>query len=317
MIVAKCPLRISLAGGSTDLQQFIDKYGRGEVINFSADIYTYATINEDLFGLSATQHKYVTNYSSREECKEIKKIKNDIVRECFLHFNTPPVTTSLTADIFSSGSGLASSSSYLISFIKATAHKKGLTLSNEKVCSLALQLERRFNPLTGYQDPYGCGMKGLKKITITKPSTVSVRQLDPSLLSRLSMYLCYTGITRSSTDLLKTVNIKKARNLLPLVKQTEIALTQNTPDDLLNLINEGWRKKVESCPSTIQHPTIQEINNTLDQEEGILAHRLCGAGNGGFFLIFTTPHWKPSKNNLEKRCVKINICHKGAQVKKL
>lgn len=317
MIVAKCPLRISLAGGSTDLQEFINEYGHGEVINFSANLYTYATINQDLFGLSAVKHKYITNYSHREECSEIKKIKNDIVRECFLHFRTPPVTSSLTADIFSSGSGLASSSSYLISFIKATAYKKGLNLSNEKVCALALQLERRFNPLTGYQDPYGCGIKGLKKITITEPSTVSITQLNPSLLSGVHMYLCHTGITRSSTSILKSVNIQKAQQLLPLVKQTQEALTQDTPEDFLNLINEGWAKKVEGCPAVMEHSRIKDINDALNNDQEVLAHRLCGAGNGGFFLIFASAQWKPRKNNLEKACIKINICHKGAQVKKL
>jgi galactokinase/mevalonate kinase-like predicted kinase len=127
----------------------------------------------------------------------------------------------------------------------------------------------------------------------------------------------HTGITRSSTSILKNVNIQKAQQLLPLVKQTEEALSQDTPGDFLNLINEGWRKKVESCPSVMEHPRIKDINDTLNSDQEVVAHRLCGAGNGGFFLIFTSTPWKPRKNNLEKACIKINICHKGAQVKKL
>lgn len=317
MIAAKCPLRISLAGGSTDLQEFVDEYGGGEVINFAANIYTYATINQDLFGLSATQNKYITNYSLREESSNINDIKNDVVRECFNYFNIPPVTSSLTADIFSSGSGLASSSSYLISFIKATAYKKGVSLTNEKICELALQLERKFNPLTGYQDPYGCGIGGLKKLTITAPSNVSVKQLDAVALKNIDMYLCHTGISRSSTSLLKKVNISKAKKLLPLVKQTERALQKEDPAELLELISEGWIKKTESCPDVISHPDVKSLNLLLEEEAAILSHRLCGAGNGGFFLIFTKPNWKPLINKLENKCVKINISNRGAQVKKL
>ena len=168
MIISKCPLRISLAGGSTDLQAFIDEFGYGSVINFAADLHTYVTISTDRFGESSKNNKYIINYSRREEETEISKIKNDIARECFQHFNTPPNTSSLTADIFSSGSGLASSSSYLIAFIKALVTKNKINLSNKNICELALILERKFNPLTGYQDPYGCGIGGFKKININK-----------------------------------------------------------------------------------------------------------------------------------------------------
>jgi galactokinase/mevalonate kinase-like predicted kinase len=131
------------------------------------------------------------------------------------------------------------------------------------------------------------------------------------------MYLCHTGISRSSTRLLKKVNISKAKKLLPLVKQTERALQKEDPAELLELISEGWIKKIESCPDVISHPDVKSLNLLLHKEPSILSHRLCGAGNGGFFLIFAKPNWKPLINNLENKCVKINISNKGAQVKKL
>jgi len=46
MIIAKCPLRISLVGGSTDLQAFIEKYQTGSVISFPSDLYTYISIHK-------------------------------------------------------------------------------------------------------------------------------------------------------------------------------------------------------------------------------------------------------------------------------
>ena len=317
MITSKCPLRISLAGGSTDLQEFINVYGYGAVINFSTNVYTYASINEDLFGLSSRHLKYIVNYSSREEVEEVSDIKNDIVRECFKYFNIPPNTSSLTADIFSSGSGLASSSSYLISFIKAVTHKRKIRLNNKQVCKAALELERRFNPLTGYQDPYGCGTRGLKKIEIHKPDKVKVTPLPSSFLNQRNMYLCYTGVHRSSTETLEQVDIHKAQQLLPLVDQMEKTIHSNDYESFLKIISEGWLKKLESCPAVIAHPTLSELNSLLLKDQGILAHRLCGAGNGGFFLLFTSDEWSPTQNKLEKNCLKINICNKGAQVTKL
>ena len=49
MIVSKCPLRVSLVGGSTDLQSFIDKYGYGQVISFPISLYTYISLSKRYF----------------------------------------------------------------------------------------------------------------------------------------------------------------------------------------------------------------------------------------------------------------------------
>ena len=38
MIIASCPLRVSLFGGSTDNPHFVDKYGYGSVISFACDL---------------------------------------------------------------------------------------------------------------------------------------------------------------------------------------------------------------------------------------------------------------------------------------
>ena len=67
MFVASCPLRISLFGGSTDNPYFVKKYGRGSVISFTSNLKTYVTISQDKFGLNKDKHKYIINYSKREE----------------------------------------------------------------------------------------------------------------------------------------------------------------------------------------------------------------------------------------------------------
>ena len=61
MIVSKCPLRVSLVGGSTDLQGFIDQYGIGSVISFPHNLYTYITINENI-----STETWKINYSNKK-----------------------------------------------------------------------------------------------------------------------------------------------------------------------------------------------------------------------------------------------------------
>ena len=52
MYVATCPLRIALFGGSTDNPYFVEKYGRGAVINFTSSLKTYITLHEDQLGFN-------------------------------------------------------------------------------------------------------------------------------------------------------------------------------------------------------------------------------------------------------------------------
>ena len=67
MIIASCPLRVSLFGGSTDNPYFVEEYGRGSVISFTSSLKTYVTITQDKFGFNREQHKYIINYSRREK----------------------------------------------------------------------------------------------------------------------------------------------------------------------------------------------------------------------------------------------------------
>ena len=69
MITAKCPLRISLVGGSTDLQSFLEKYNNGSVVSFASNLYTYISINEN------KNEKYRINYTKTENVKDPSKIK--------------------------------------------------------------------------------------------------------------------------------------------------------------------------------------------------------------------------------------------------
>ena len=63
MFVASCPLRIALFGGSTDNPYFVEKYGRGCVINFTSNLKTYITLHEDKLGFNREGRKYIVNYS--------------------------------------------------------------------------------------------------------------------------------------------------------------------------------------------------------------------------------------------------------------
>ena len=59
MLIASCPLRVSLFGGSTDNPYFVDKYGLGSVISFTSNLRTYVTLHEDKLGYNMKGGKYI------------------------------------------------------------------------------------------------------------------------------------------------------------------------------------------------------------------------------------------------------------------
>lgn len=313
MIISSCPLRVSFAGGSTDLQSFIDKNGRGSVINCAINLRTYTTLHRDVLGFSSRLHKYIINYTTREEVENICDIKNNLVRECFRHFKTSPCTSSLTSDVFSSGSGLASSSSYLVGLIKAVCKHQKIKKTNLDICKESILIERKFNPLVGYQDPFGCGVGGLNRIDIQKPDIVKIKPLNSDIFHDIDMHLIHTKVSRKSTRLLGKIDERKSKKLLSLVDDIEKSIQQSDIKSFTNIVNEGWKKKKESNPLTIKNTTVSGIDQVLDKEEDVLCHKLCGAGNGGFFLLFTKTGYDTSKIRLNRTVIPIHISNNGVR----
>ena len=289
MYISSCPLRVSLFGGSTDNPYFVEKYGRGSVISFASNLKTYITLHEDKLGYNMKGGKYIINYSKREETEKIVDIQNELVRIVLNHFGLFPLTVSMTSDAYSQGSGLASSSAYIISLIKCISMFTGLNMTDIEICKLAYELELEMNPYCGYQDPYGCGIGGFKRIDFERGGIVRYDFLSTELFNSYDMHLVFTGVTRNSKGVLKSVtdNLHKIKPLLKTVDQAYDALLGNDYEKFLHLLKKSWTQKKATTTAVTENETIREMDKVLEENESIVAHKLCGAGNGGFFLVFS------------------------------
>ena len=305
MYIASCPLRVSLFGGSTDNPYFVEKYGRGSVISFTSNLKTYVTISQDKFGFNKDKHKYIINYSRREEVSTIDEIQNEVVRTVLKHFDMPPVQVTLTSDAYSQGSGLASSSSYTISLIKACCLFFNLSITDNDVCKLAYKLERIYNPFCGYQDPYGCGMGGFKRIDFLGGSSVRYQFLPCTIFDDFDIHLVFSGVTRNSRRILRNVtdNLDKVKPLLETCDKAYDILMEEDYDKFLYLLGKSWHQKKLTSSIISENDTIRDIDLTLEENESVCAHKLCGAGNGGFFLTFS----EKGKLNIPYESVKISV----------
>ena len=287
MILAKCPLRVSLAGGSTDLEDFIKSNGYGGVISFPSTLYTYITVHKN------NTDKYIVNYSEREEVSYVEDIKNDIAREVLTRFPSPPVTMTFNTDSASQGTGLASSSSYTVAAVAAMSKLCGIDLSRFEIIKLALEIERTFNKHTGYQDPYGCGLGSFKKLDFYYNRDPKVTYLSSNIFSKIDMHLLYTGVVRESTRMLEKVVKSDRQGILDVMLLMEESILNNNLTDFINLVNQGWDTKKKSLPQILEGDHLKSIDDRLTQDSRVLAHRLCGAGNGGYFLILCDKGYTP------------------------
>ena len=315
MIIASCPLRISLFGGSTDNPYFVEKYGYGSVISFTCDLKTYVTISQDRIGYNKEKHKYIINYSRREEVSKIDDIENEVVRVVLDYFKMPPVQVTLTSDAYSQGSGLASSSSYTISLIKACCLFLNLSFNENDICKLAYKLERIYNPYCGYQDPYGCGVGGFKRISFMGDNSVTYEFLSTDIFDYYDTHLVFTGVTRNSKRILKNVtdNLDKIQPLLKTADEAYQILMDSDYDKFLYLLGKSWSQKKKTSSTIAENETIREIDSVLENNDTVCAHKLCGAGNGGFFLTFS----RKGQLNIPFNCVKINVETNGVTGKEL
>ena len=255
------------------------------------------------------QHKYIINYSKREEVSKVEDIQNEVVRTVLEHFNMPPVQVTLTSDAYSQGSGLASSSSYTISLIKACCLFLKITMTESEICKLAYELERIYNPYCGYQDPYGCGVGGFKRIEFMNDDCIKYEFLSTELFDKYDTHLVFTGVTRNSKKILKNVtdNLDKVKPILTTVAFAYQSLIQKDYELFFGYMNQGWQQKKATSSSICENETIKEIDSTLENNPSVLSHKLCGAGNGGFFLVFSDK----DNLNIPYESVKINLSPEG------
>ena len=110
MIITRTPLRISFAGGGSDLPSYYEKYG-GAVLSSSINKYIYLSMHPYFF-----QSGYFLKYSNVEHASTINEIQHPIIREVFRLYDIKGVDLSSSADV-PSGNGLSSSSAFTTGLI--------------------------------------------------------------------------------------------------------------------------------------------------------------------------------------------------------
>jgi D-glycero-alpha-D-manno-heptose-7-phosphate kinase len=292
MIITQTPLRLSLAGGGSDLAEFY-RDGAGRVISTAIDKYIYVIVKERF------DDKIVLNYSRREIVDEVSQVEHDLIREAMLRTGVERgVEITTLADIPSEGSGLGSSSSVVVGLLNAMYMYRSEQVTAERLAKEACEIEiGRCNKPIGKQDQYAAAFGGLHIYSFNSDDTVGVEKVE--LAARAlwqfgsNLMLFYTGRTRKSAEILteqKAQTTNRRCNLeamLPLVDRVRKSLCEGRFDDVGEAMHEGWTLK-KKMASRVSDGEIDDVYERA-RKAGAIGGKIAGAGGGGFLLLYVPP----------------------------
>jgi len=297
IIRAKAPVRISLAGGGTDVSPYIEEKG-GIVINTTINKYAYVTlIARDDTRVKINSLDYKNGFELDCADKLVYDGNLDLVKaaikvldikcgfELMLHSDTAP------------GTGLGSSSTLTTAVIGTFDRWLHLGLNQYELAELAYKIEREEAGIRGgKQDQFATVFGGVNYIEFHSDRTV-VNQLRvrPEVLDELEyrLILCDTKRSRVSADVIAEQvqgyisGNEDVVGALDATRELAIrmreALMMGQIDEIGRLLDEGWNIK-KKFSSKITDPEIDEIYE-YGMKNGAIGGKLLGAGGGGHILF--------------------------------
>ena len=309
MIVrSKAPLRLGLAGGGTDVSPYSEVYG-GYVLNATISLYAHCTIketNNNLITISSTDLETEEIFSSNTtyfklgtKLDLIKQVLNHLIIKNYVEkFKSFSMYTFCDAP---PGTGLGSSSTIVVSVIKAFSEWLNITLGEYEIAKMAYEIERiDLNLSGGKQDQYAASFGGFNFMEFKKNKKVIVNPLriKKKIINELeaSILLLNLGTSRMSSEIIKeqkkSVNDNSsALEAMHKIKNTAFemkdSILSGKTEKLAKILNESWMLKKRLTKSITNNNIDNAYNNA--QNNGAIAGKISGAGGGGVMMLIVKP----------------------------
>ena len=296
MIISRTPFRVSFFGGGTDYPAWYRENG-GVVLNTTIDKYCYISCRylPPFFG-----YKYRIRYSLREEKCNIDQIEHPAVRECLKFMRIEQGIEMVHTSDLPARSGIGSSSAFTIGFLNALYALAGRMVGKRRLASNAIYVEQDIvGESVGSQDQVAAAFGGLNRIEFNgkenffvQPVTLNRRRIM-ELQNHLMFF--FTGFSRTASEIAS----EQIQNTA--AKGTELRTLRDMVDEAVNILNnsgeniegfgklldESWKLK-RSLSKRVSTSTIDDMYEVA-LKAGAVGGKLCGAGGGGFMLLFVPP----------------------------
>ena len=290
MIISRTPLRISFAGGGSDLPSYYIKHG-GAVLSTTIDKYIYIAVHRYF-----SSNQSLLKYSQTELVNNNDEIQHPLFRECMKLVDVTGLDISSMADV-PAGTGLGSSSAFAVSLLNVLHAYKHEAVSAEYLASTACDIEiNRLGDPIGKQDQYAAAYGGLNFIQFNYDGSVNVEKvvMDPAVKAQLerNLILLYTGTKHSASAILKEQGKEMQRldkqqvmhKMVDMAYELKDVLEHNQINDFGRILNEGWLLK-RSLANSISNPLVDTLYEQ-GMNAGALGGKLLGAGGAGFVLFY-------------------------------
>jgi D-glycero-alpha-D-manno-heptose-7-phosphate kinase len=293
VIITRTPLRISFAGGGTDLPSFYRTYDGGAAVSAAIDKYVHVIVNEKF------DRSIRVAYSHTENVEKLGDLQHGLVREAMRAAGVPEKLEIHTiADIPGEGTGLGSSSTLTVGLLNALYAFRGTLKNPAELAAEACQIEiDTLGGTLGKQDQYIAAYGGVQFFEFRADESVRANPLPLSpkerddLSNHLSLF--YTGVARRAEGILKEQSSRTAEKKESYLRMRELALEARQAildrdwEKLGRNVDEGWALKRE-LSAGITNPEIDAWLASA-KRAGAYGGKVTGAGGGGFLLLLHPP----------------------------
>lgn len=319
MLIVRSPVRISFAGGGTDLPAYYEQYG-GAVLSTAINKYFYTIlgtrsdhciqiISSDLRVCESWRDLSAMNIEGSGleiPVAVLKDLDYELNVDLFLASEIPP------------GTGLGSSASVCVNVLKTLTNYLQLPLSQHDLAERAFDIARNvLHRHVGKQDEYAAAFGGLNFIEFLADGSARVQPVDsdPAVLTELqnNLLLFFTGSAHYSWNILaeqeeataqrSRESIEALHEIKDLAYRMCHALQRGDLRHFAAMLHEGWLAK-KRVLSRISNPHIDAMYE-LATENGAIGGKITGAGGGGFLLLYCeSPHQDRVRQALAARGLK-------------
>lgn len=299
MLIVRSPVRISFAGGGTDLPAYYEAHG-GAVLSAAINKYFYTilqkrddgkiqVISSDLRALETwrdIEQMSTTDSDLGIPLCAVKELGCNVSVNLFLASEIPP------------GTGLGSSASVCVNVLKTLSTYLHLSLSKYELAEKAFHIARNvLKKPVGKQDEYAAAFGGLNYITFHRDGSTQVEPVDigPALLGEFqsNLLLFFTGASHHSWTILHEQErstrqsgavVDSLHEIRELADRMKSAMLAGNIEQVGELLHQGWTAK-KRVSEKISNPLIDEMYECA-LAHGALGGKITGAGGGGFLLLF-------------------------------
>lgn len=303
MIITRTPLRISFVGGGSDRPSFYNEEP-GACVAAAIDKYVYVAVNGKYDGSIRAA------YSITENVATVDQLQHELIRE-ILQSNEidQGIEIHSIADI-PGGTGLGSSSSFVVGLLKAL--RPGGTSEGHAERACDIEITRCHKPI-GKQDQYTASYGGLNLLGFAAQGvTVTPITCDLEALSAHCLLLD-TGLLRTKDAGAVLASQQQDHcdvgQLAYMAKYFARALTEGSYQLCGTIMDTAWMIKRRFVGDSV------DAWYAAARIEGAWGGKLCGAGGGGFLLFMAPPEkHKRIVKALNLRQVRVQLGVEGSKV---